>query len=114
MEVPHHPHTERKKWTNYLWEFLMLFLAVFAGFLAENQREHYVERQREKQYMQSLLGDLAADTARFSSGILRKDGRIGAIDTIFRFFNTHPETKTISGRMFKTLRRTQYDQRFTR
>jgi len=33
----------------------MLFLAVFAGFLAENQREHIVERQREKQYMQSLV-----------------------------------------------------------
>ena len=45
MEVHHHPiaigsHTSRKKWTPYLWEFLMLFLAVFCRFLAENQREH--------------------------------------------------------------------------
>ena len=38
MEVHAHTHTERKKWTHYLWEFLMLFLAVFCGFLAENQR----------------------------------------------------------------------------
>ena len=62
MEVHHHAHTERKKWTHYLWEFLMLFLAVFCGFLAENQREHYIEHQREKQYMQSLLEDLQTDT----------------------------------------------------
>ena len=55
MEVHAHTHTERKKWTHYLWEFLMLFLAVFCGFLAENQREHYIEHQREKQYMRSLL-----------------------------------------------------------
>ena len=45
MEVHTHTHTARKKGTHYLWEFLMLFLAVFAGFLAENQREHIVEHQ---------------------------------------------------------------------
>src|SRR5947207_12511064 len=63
MEVHHHPQTSRKKWTHYLWEFLMLFLAVFCGFLAENQREHMVEHQREKQYIRSLLNDLRLDIA---------------------------------------------------
>lgn len=51
MEV--HTHTERKRWTHYLWEFLMLFLAVTLGFFVENQREHYVEHQRAQVYMQS-------------------------------------------------------------
>jgi len=63
MEVHAHTHTPRKKWTHYFWEFLMLFLAVFAGFLAENQREHIVEHGREKQYMQSLYSDVKKDTA---------------------------------------------------
>ena len=63
MEVHAHTHTARKKWTHYFWEFLMLFLAVFCGFLAENQREHFIEHQREKQYMRSLLEDLQTDTA---------------------------------------------------
>jgi hypothetical protein len=62
MEVHTHTHTPRKKWTHYFWEFLMLFLAVFCGFLAENQREHYVEHQREKQYISSLVEDLKTDT----------------------------------------------------
>src|SRR5258705_6205434 len=101
MEVHAHTHTQRKKWTHYFWEFLMLFLAVFAGFLAENQREHIVERQREKQYMQSLLSDLAADTARFNSGIPLKEGRIDAIDSVFKFFQAHPDEKTISGTLFR-------------
>ena len=61
MEVHHHAHTSRKKWTHYIWEFLMLFLAVFCGFLAENQREHMIEHQREKQFMKSLLEDLQRD-----------------------------------------------------
>lgn len=33
MEVHAHTHTQRKKWTHYYWEFLMLFPAVFGGFL---------------------------------------------------------------------------------
>ena len=39
MEVHHHAHHghEKKTWKNYFWEFLMLFLAVFCGFLAEYQ-----------------------------------------------------------------------------
>jgi len=66
MEVHTHSHTPRKKWTHYFWEFLMLFFAVFCGFLAENQREHFVEHQREKQYMQSMVEDLVLDTAELS------------------------------------------------
>ena len=69
MEVHAHTHTDRKKWTHYFWEFLMLFLAVFCGFLAENQREHMVEHQREKQFMISLLQDLKNDTVAWSQNI---------------------------------------------
>jgi hypothetical protein len=62
MEVHQHAHHEGKKsWKAYFWEFLMLFLAVFCGFLAENQREHMVERQREKQYIRSLVKDVQLD-----------------------------------------------------
>ena len=69
MEVHQHTHTPRKKWTHYFWEFLMLFLAVFCGFLAENQREHYIEGKREKKYIQNLLHDLARDTVNYNSSI---------------------------------------------
>jgi hypothetical protein len=74
MEVHAHAHTERKKWTHYLWEFLMLFLAVFCGFLAENQREHMVEHQREKQFAKQLLADLRADSFVLSTRIERMNG----------------------------------------
>jgi len=67
MEVHAHTYTARKKWTHYFWEFLMLFLAVFAGFLAENQREHIVERQRAKIYASNLYKELKKDTAQLIS-----------------------------------------------
>jgi hypothetical protein len=59
----HHPHhvTHKKKWTEYLLEFFLLFLAVFLGFLAENWREHIIESNREKQYVKSFYEDLTAD-----------------------------------------------------
>jgi len=61
MEVHAHTHTERKKWTHYLWEFLMLFLAVFCGFLAEYQLEHMIEKQKARQYITSFIQDLEID-----------------------------------------------------
>jgi len=66
MEVHHHAHTPRKKWHHYFWEFLMLFLAVTLGFLVENQREHYIEHLRARQYALSLIEDLKKDTAEFN------------------------------------------------
>jgi hypothetical protein len=64
MEVHHHSASHpAKNWKQYFWEFLMLFLAVFCGFLAENQREHIVEKKREKDFVKTFIEDLKADTA---------------------------------------------------
>ena len=66
MEVHAHAHTARKKWTHYFWEFFMLFLAVSAGFLVENQREHFVEHQRAKIYAANLYDELKKDTTQLN------------------------------------------------
>src|SRR5260221_1133480 len=81
MEVHQHTHTERKKWTHYLWEFLMLFLAVFCGFLAENWREHIVEHKREKQYIFSMIKELEADTAQ-ANAVMLDSVRIKGLDSL--------------------------------
>lgn len=59
----HLHHAPGKKFRHYFFEFFMLFLAVFCGFLAENYREHVIEHDKETQYMRSMLVDLKADTA---------------------------------------------------
>ena len=83
MEVHAHSHSHGKKnWRSYFWEFLMLFLAVFCGFLAENQREHYIEHQREKQYMITMLEDLKSDTIQLSDAIRYWDGINNSIDSV--------------------------------
>lgn len=82
MEVHSHAHTPRNKWTHYFWEFLMLFLAVFCGFLAEYQLEHTIERQREKQYMVTMLEDLKIDTTQLAEAINFWDGINNSIDSV--------------------------------
>lgn len=67
MEVHTHTHTARKKWTHYLWEFLMLFLAVFCGFLAEYQLEHKIEKERAEKYLQSMLVDVRTNIKNLDS-----------------------------------------------
>ena len=70
MEVHHHGHVhEKKKWKEYLFQFFMLFLAVFCGFLAEYQLEHIVEHNREEQYIKSFIEDLKADTVKINEVI---------------------------------------------
>lgn len=59
----HHLHkAPGKNFWHYFFEFLMLFLAVFCGFLAENYREHVVERDKEKQFIETFIDDLKTDT----------------------------------------------------
>ncbi|MEO6612702.1 MAG: hypothetical protein ABIT05_08490 [Chitinophagaceae bacterium] len=82
MEVHAHTHTSRKKWTHYLWEFLMLFLAVFCGFLAENKREHIVEHNRAKEYAKNLLNDLQFDTSEIRRGIHQTKFIMASIDSL--------------------------------
>ena len=67
MEVHAHTHTPRKKWSHYFWEFLMLFLAVFCGFLAEYQLEHKIEKDRAKQFLQSMLVDVRTNIKNLDS-----------------------------------------------
>jgi hypothetical protein len=64
MDVHHHPdlHHKRKKWKEYFLEFLMIFLAVTLGFFAEQLREHYIEINTEKDYVESLYNDLKMDS----------------------------------------------------
>ena len=96
MEVHHHAHSSgpdpstssgprglRKKWAHYFWEFLMLFLAVFCGFLAEYQLEHKIEKDREKQFMLTMAEDLRSDSAQLYNLIMSRKSRVRELDTLF-------------------------------
>ena len=63
MEV-HHPHhpTHKKKWSEYIIEFIMLFTAVTLGFFAENIREELLIKHQTKSVLAQLHHELILDT----------------------------------------------------
>jgi hypothetical protein len=84
MEVHHHAdvHHKKKDFKEYLFEFFMIFLAVTLGFIAESMRENIADREREKQYMQSMIEDLKSDTSTLTANIYLKKSRIGMVDSL--------------------------------
>lgn len=99
MEVHAHSHTPRKKWHHYFWEFLMLFLAVISGYLAENNLEQNIERHREKEYMVSMIRDLQNDITGISTAIKGKTLRIAMADSLLALFEKK-DFKHTSGGMY--------------
>jgi len=62
MEV-HHPHhpTHKKKWSEYIIEFVMLFAAVTLGFFAENIREGIAEQHKKQELLTAVVHDFKTD-----------------------------------------------------
>jgi len=88
MEVHAHSHSHGKKtWRSYFWEFLMLFLAVFCGFLAEYQLEHKIEKDRELQYISSLYEDLNENDKMFRQVLIFQKNRIDMMDSMISMLN---------------------------
>ncbi len=76
------PHAPGKKIRTYLFEFLMLFLAVFCGFIADNWREKMSERQREKIFIKSIVEDVKSDTLESDKIIERLKSMHRGIDSV--------------------------------
>lgn len=84
MEI-HANHLHRapgKKIWHYFFEFLMLFLAVFCGFIAENWREQLREHRREKEFIRSIVEDIKSDTLRSNRTLLQLKGFNSGIDSV--------------------------------
>jgi hypothetical protein len=104
MEVQKHPHhvMHKKKWGEYLLEFLMLFLAVFLGFVAENIREHAVENDRAKEYAVSLVQDLQNDTTAINVQVKSGNIYIAITDSLLQLSNSRLEGRNAAEFSFYT------------
>ncbi len=83
MEVHHHPTVEKKNFKEYFLEFLMIFLAVTLGFFAENLREHFSDRSKEKDFIVSMKEDLVSDTMQLSNALPFDDSIYENLDSLY-------------------------------
>lgn len=85
----HHLHkAPGHGWKHYVFEFLMLFLAVTLGFLVENKREYYADERRGKQYIKSFVEDLEKDTSNFSHLISLYKEKSSVLKTLFDCYDS--------------------------
>ncbi|MFM7645552.1 MAG: hypothetical protein ACKO41_02450 [Sphingomonadales bacterium] len=83
MEV-HHPHhvSHKKKWQEYVLEFVMLFVAVSLGFFAENVRERQIEKHREISYLRNVHEDLLLDLKNIDQVTNANTTRLAMLDSL--------------------------------
>ncbi len=91
MEVHHHSH-HPKKWKEYVTEFIMLFAAVTLGFMAENFREHQIEKQREIAYLKNVHEDLQLDLKRIDTVLNQNNSRLELLDTFYKAIQNKTST----------------------
>lgn len=116
MEVHHHPHlshsdsesNRKKKFKEYLAEFLMIFLAVTLGFFAESIREHFVNKNIEKEYIHSLIEDLKSDLSQFDKTIALNVADLKNIDGSIHLLNAPVITDSISRALYYSHRTNPY------
>ncbi len=60
----------------------MIFLAVTMGFFAEGLRENMTDKQKEKEYMSSLINNLEQDTANLNLAIRQNEKKSKGLDSL--------------------------------
>jgi hypothetical protein len=102
MEVHHHPdlHHDPKKWKEYFLEFLMIFLAVTLGFFAEGLRENLSDRNKEKEYIESLVADLKNDQQVLSQHIVNVKTGISMMDSMIAILDTPAKIAGNTGELY--------------
>ncbi|MFM1930278.1 MAG: hypothetical protein RL387_1606 [Bacteroidota bacterium] len=81
MEVHHHSH-HPKKWKEYITEFLMLFLAVSMGFVAENLREKHIENERAEELIHAFIIDIKENQRQVDSLIVNNQRLSAYFDSL--------------------------------
>jgi hypothetical protein len=100
MEVHHHPHVEKKGFKEYFLEFIMIFLAVTLGFIAENIREEITDHSRAKIYGEAMVDDLKADTAELNSYYKYWEYASKNVDTLFQLLEVNDPDEVPSGKLY--------------
>jgi hypothetical protein len=84
----HHLHNvPGKNFWHYFFEFFMLFLAVFCGFMAENYREHKIEHERTNELAKSFYEELKSDSV---TAVIKVNNRLKqekALTYLIQYFN---------------------------
>lgn len=91
-----------KSWKKYFIEFLMLFLAVTLGFFADNIRDGFSDRAREKEYIVSMIEDAESDKVNIQEAIKNNTARKKMLDSLSVLcFNYDSKKDSINYKLYR-------------
>ena len=96
----HTYNSSGKRIKHHFFEFVMLFLAVFCGFLAENWRERLQEQNRENEFIHSILEDIKSDTLQSDIILVRLKRTSAGIDSVLNALSS-PEVIENSNNVYR-------------
>jgi hypothetical protein len=73
---------KQKKWNEYFIEFILVFLAITMGFFAENIRENIIDREKENEFILSMIEDAETDIKNIHVALDLNKKRILNLDTL--------------------------------
>ncbi len=74
----------KRSWTYYFLELLVVFIGVTAGFLLNNWRDDNAELRLEKKYLESFYADVETDAIDLDSLIIRNQTKADTLIGILR------------------------------
>jgi|SRR6185312_10907437 len=112
MEVHHHPnlHHAPKPWKEYFLEGLMIFLAVFMGFIAETIREGVSDRAKGMEYIRSFVEDMRRDTANFSRLIAFDEKKMEGLNNLSPCFDVIEKNRKSTSCLLPILKSSLYSK----
>jgi hypothetical protein len=78
----------------------MLFLAVFCGFLAEYLLEHQIENEKGKQYVESMIADIIADSVKINRSLLYCLEQESGLDSLSKLVLNQPYNDSIVKKIY--------------
>lgn len=97
MEIHHHRKRSKKQRTlrEYLFEFIVIFVAIVGSYIAENIREHAVNKHKENEYLASFLHDLVSDSTGINSSIATNRSQVKGLDSLLMIMKERLESNEL-------------------
>ena len=79
-----------KSWKSYFLDFVMVFLAVFLGFWAENFRNQLQEKKKVEQIKQAVVRDMRKDLLQLNDYVAQANYNLSWIDRMDSLIQENP------------------------
>ncbi len=91
---------DKKKLKEYVFQGIMIFLAVMLGFISDNIRENISEYNQAKEFAASMILDLKADTTELRDYIKYMTYAANNIDTLMNILSKKDPKDVTSGKLY--------------